>query len=73
MLITKLFSWITVCCWDNGWDNGRDKGGREVVDRQARWFKLDYLEIPNVAFVAGKGTVEVDGTETLSQDATADW
>ena len=43
-----------------------------MVNRQARWFKLDYLEVPNAAFVAGKGTVGyVDGTETLREDPTA--
>ena len=47
--------------------------GQEVVNRQARWFKLDYLKVPNAAFMVGKGTVGyVDGTEAVRDDAIAD-
>ena len=43
-----------------------------MVNRQARQFKLDYLEVPNVTFVAGKETVGyVDETEALREDALA--
>ena len=40
-----------------------------MVNRQTRWFKLDYPEVPNVAFVAGKRTVGV--YRTLREDASA--
>ena len=43
-----------------------------MVNRQAGQFKLNYLEVPNATFVAGKGTVGyMDGTEALSEDASA--